>query len=155
MQTNNDYLQLIRDIKLKIAHSRYIAARLANQEQLKLYLSVGALIDTKMREQRWGSSVISQIALDLKQEMPGLRGFSDRNLRNMRQFYQAFCSEEIWQSLTAKLQTIDNVGDIIWQSATAKLRNTEHATGQPEPSDVDDSDLSSLWVLLLPTMYYF
>lgn len=51
MQTNNDYLQLIQDIKLKIAHSRYIAARVANQEQLKLYMSIGALIDTKMREQ--------------------------------------------------------------------------------------------------------
>lgn len=68
MQTNNDYLQLIPDIKLKIAYSRYLAARLANKEQLKLYMSVGALIDTKMKEQRWGSTVIPQIALDLKQE---------------------------------------------------------------------------------------
>lgn len=143
MQTNNDYLQLIQEIKSKIAHSRYIAARLANQEQLKLYMSVGALIDTKMREQRWGSNVIPQIALDLKQEMPGLRGFSDRNLRNMRQFYQAYFTEEIWQLLTAKLQMLDNVSDIIWQSATAKLKTTEQSDSQSEQNDVEDSDLSS------------
>lgn len=143
MQTNNDYLQLIQEIKSKIAHSRYIAARLANQEQLKLYMSVGALIDTKMREQRWGSNIIPQIALDLKQEMPGLRGFSDRNLRNMRQFYQAYFTEEIWQLLTAKLQMLDNVSDIIWQSTTAKLKTTKQSDSQSEQNDVEDSDLSS------------
>lgn len=58
MEANQNYLQLIQDIKLRIAHSRYITARLANQEQLKLYLSVGALIDRKIQEQQWGTSVI-------------------------------------------------------------------------------------------------
>lgn len=66
MEANNNYLQLIQDIKLRISHSRYIAARLVNQGQLMLYLSVGALIDTKIQEQQWGTNVISQIALDLK-----------------------------------------------------------------------------------------
>jgi predicted nuclease of restriction endonuclease-like (RecB) superfamily len=143
MKANNDYLQLIQDIKLRIAHSRYIAARLANQEQLKLYLSVGSLIDKKIQEQLWGTSVISQIALDLEKEMPRLRGFSDRNLRKMRQFYQAYSIEPIWPSLTAKLQTIDNVTDIIWQSSTAKLRPTEYAIRQAEPTHVDDLVLNS------------
>jgi hypothetical protein len=133
MKANNDYLQLIQDIKLRIAHSRYIAARLANREQLKLYLSVGALIDTKIQEQQWGTNVISQIALDLKKEMPELRGFSDRNLRKMRQFYQAYSIEVIWPSLTAKLQPIDNVKDMIWQSSTAKLRSTENVISQTIP----------------------
>src|ERR1043165_9657002 len=111
MEANDNYLQLIQDIKLRIAHSRYVAARLANQEQLKLYLSVGALIDRKIQEQQWGTNVISQIAIDLKKELPELRGFSDRNLRNMRQLYQVYSVEEIWQLVTAKLQTIDNVKD--------------------------------------------
>jgi predicted nuclease of restriction endonuclease-like (RecB) superfamily len=143
MQANNNYLQLIQDIKLRIAHSRYIAARLANQEQLKLYLSVGALIDTKIREQQWGANVIFQIASDLKKELPELRGFSDRNLRKMRQFYQAYSIEPIWPLLTAKLQTIDNVKDMIGQSSTAKLRSTETIISQTVQTRSDDWVLSS------------
>ncbi|MFL5748201.1 MAG: YhcG family protein [Niastella sp.] len=140
METNNNYLQLIQDIKSRISHSRYIAARLANQEQLKLYMSVGALIDRKIQEQQWGSNVITQIASDLKKEMPRLRGFSDRNLRNMRQFYQSYSVEEIWPLLTAKLQVIDNVVDVIWQSSTAKLKATENAISE---TVVDDLTLRS------------
>jgi len=143
MQANNNYLQLIQDIKLRIAHSRYIAARLANQEQLKLYLSVGALIDRKIQEQQWGTNVISQIALDLKKELPELRGFSDRNLRKMRQFYQAYSVEEIWPLLTAKLQSADNVMDIIWRSSTAKLKPTENGISQAVATHSDDWVLSS------------
>jgi len=143
MEPNTNYVQLIQDIKLRISHSRYIAARLANQEQLKLYLSVGGLIDRKIQEHEWGSSVITQIALDLKKEMPELRGFSDRNLRKMRQFYQAYRMEEIWQLLTAKKQTIDNVSDIIWPSSTAKIRTTENAISQSVVNNLDEWVLSS------------
>lgn len=49
----------------------------------------------------------------LQAELPGLRGFSERNLRNMRTFY------EEWQALdsnsavvTAELQTTELQGDI-------------------------------------------
>ena len=49
----------------------------------------------------------------LQAELPGLRGFSERNLRNMRTFY------EEWQALdsnsavvTADLQTTELQGDI-------------------------------------------
>lgn len=58
--------------------------------------------------------------------MPELRGFSDRNLRKMRQFYQAYSIEQIWPLLTAKIQTVDNVMDIIGQSPTAKLRSSDN-----------------------------
>jgi predicted nuclease of restriction endonuclease-like (RecB) superfamily len=143
MEANQHYTQLLQDLKFRISQSRYVAARLVNQEQLKLYLSVGSLIDKKIQEQQWGTNVISQIALDLEKAMPGLRGFSDRNLRKMRQFYQAYSIEPIWPSLTAKLQTIDNVTDIIWPSSTAKLRSTEYAINQAESTDVDDLVLNS------------
>lgn len=143
MQANQPYTQLLQDLKSRISQSRYIAARLVNQEQLKLYLSVGALIDRKMQEEQWGTNVISQIALDLKKELPELRGFSDRNLRKMRQFYQAYYVEEIWQLLTAKLQVVDNVADVIWPLSTAKLKSTENTINETVLTHSDDWVLSS------------
>jgi len=145
MQTNQHYTQLLLDIKSSIAKSRYVAARMVNQEQLKLYLSVGALIDRKIQEQQWGTNVISQIALDLKKELPELRGFSDRNLRKMRQFYQTYSIEQIWPLLTAKLQTADNLTDIIGQSTTAKLRSTNNAISKNVLTDSGDWSLNRLY----------
>jgi len=37
-----------------------------------------------------GAKVIGQIADDLREQLPGLRGFSDRHLKNMRQFFDAY-----------------------------------------------------------------
>ena len=36
----------------------------------------------------WGSNAIETIAKGLQQELPGLRGFSARNIKNMRMFYE-------------------------------------------------------------------
>ena len=38
--------------------------------------------------------------------MPGLRGFSGKSIRKMRQFYEAWCDLPFWPSLTAKLKMI-------------------------------------------------
>ena len=64
----------------------YKYIRISAEEAANKIKELGALIDKKMQEQQWGANVISQIALDLKKELPELRGFSDRNLRKMRQF---------------------------------------------------------------------
>lgn len=45
----------------------------------------------------WGKDAIDTISRQLSREVPGLRGFSPRNLRNMRTFY------EEWKCLDANL----------------------------------------------------
>ena len=66
-----------------------------------LYYYIGKLLNDKITEQRWGDKVLSQIATDLKDQEPTLRGFSTRNLKNKRQFYLAY--DSIWQLMTSKL----------------------------------------------------
>lgn len=114
-------MQFINELKQNIVKSRYIAARLANKEQLFLYYKTGKLLSEKIVTQRWGGKVIQQISEDLQKQMPGLRGFSYRNLKNMRQFYQEYSDTEIGQSLTAQLKLTDNQTDIIAPSLTAQL----------------------------------
>ena len=85
-----EYIQFIADLKKNIVQSRYIAMRLANKEQLLLYFKTGKALSEKIASQKWGTKVVEQIAADLQKELPGLRGFSYRNLMNMRRFYSEY-----------------------------------------------------------------
>lgn len=49
----------------------------------------------------YGKEIISVISTELTVEFG--KGFSERNIRNFRQFYLAFPETEIWQTLSAKL----------------------------------------------------
>jgi predicted nuclease of restriction endonuclease-like (RecB) superfamily len=85
-----DYTTAIREIKLAILQSRYLAARLANGEQLKLYFHIGNYVSVNTRNGKWGSGAIEEIARRLQAELPGLRGFSATAMRYMRMFYEAW-----------------------------------------------------------------
>jgi predicted nuclease of restriction endonuclease-like (RecB) superfamily len=119
------YLQFIQELKRNILQSRYIAARLANREQLLLYYKTGNMLSEKIITEKWGTKVIQQVSDDLQKEMPGLRGFSYRNLKNMRQFFEIYKDFPVLQSATAKLQAIENQQVKIRQSPTAQFISSE------------------------------
>ena len=95
-----DIAKDVQAIKSAILKSRYVAARLANAEMLKLYFAIGAYVSRNSREGRWGTGAIDKISRLLQKELPGLRGFSAINMRNMRIFYEA------WSSPTAIRQPL-------------------------------------------------
>jgi predicted nuclease of restriction endonuclease-like (RecB) superfamily len=105
---NKGYVEFIADLKQRIIQSRYIAARLANREQLLLYFKTGEMLAKKIAASEWGAKVLERIAKDLQKQLPGLRGFSARNLRSMRLFYTEYHDVIIWQSVTAKLRASDD-----------------------------------------------
>ena len=70
-------LENIKDVKViktAILKSRYIAARLANGEMLKLYFAIGGYVSTNSRNGHWGTGAIDVISTILQKELPGLRG---------------------------------------------------------------------------------
>ncbi len=99
------YKEFVQDLKQNIVRSRYIAARLANQEQLKLYFKTGQMLSEKINAENWGAKVIEQIALDLEQQLPGLKGFSASSLKRMRQFFDVYGGFEIGPSVMGQFQT--------------------------------------------------
>lgn len=99
------YKEFVQDLKQNIVRSRYIAARLANQEQLKLYFKIGQMLSEKINAENWGAKVIEQIAIDLQQSLPGLRGFSASSLKRMRQFSDLYGKFVIGPSVMGQLQT--------------------------------------------------
>ena len=97
---------LITDLKQNIVQSRYAAARLANKEQLLLYFRIGKILSEKIAAEKWGAKILVQISRDLQKQLPGLRGFSPTNLKNMRQFYGEYQSLIFGQSPTAQLRNL-------------------------------------------------
>lgn len=85
-----DYAQAVKAIKQAIVVCRYRAARQMNGEVLGLYYSIGKYISEQSRNALWGTGAIRTISEQLQQEIPGLRGFSEGNMRKMRLFYEAW-----------------------------------------------------------------
>ena len=110
---SNHYSQAIKTIKQAILKSRYQAAMLANREMLMLYFSIGEYISENSREGSWGKNAIDVISMQLQKELPGLRGFSTTNLKNMRLFFEAW-QHAIPDSPNRQIASDDlelNVGD--------------------------------------------
>lgn len=87
---DNKITSAVQDIKTAILKSQLRAVKLVNQEQLGLYFGIGRYISENTRNGKWGTGAISQISSWLRKEMPGLRGFGETNLKNMRSFYEAW-----------------------------------------------------------------
>ena len=98
------YKQAVSVIKEAILHSQYRAAKLVTGEELSLNFGIGAYVSNRSRQEKWGTSIIDSISEQLRRELPGLRGFSARSIRNMRTFYEYWKQFLIWQPSAAKLQ---------------------------------------------------
>ena len=97
----------VKTIKTAILRSRYMAARKANFEHLKLYFYVGAYVSANSRNGTWGTGAIAAISERLSQELPGLRGFSPSNIKNMRQFFEEWRDQSNRQLSTGELTESD------------------------------------------------
>lgn len=86
MATN--YLSAVGQIKKAILKSRITAAMQANKELIVLYFFIGKYVSENTRKKNWGKSAIQSISNLLQQELYGLRGFSETNIKNMRIFYE-------------------------------------------------------------------
>ncbi len=83
-----DYSKAVNIIKDAILRSQYRAAKLVNREMLSLYYGIGRYISVNSRDGFWGTGAIRAISDQLRKELPGLKGFSESSLKNMRMFYE-------------------------------------------------------------------
>lgn len=80
----------VRLIKNAILQSQARAIQMVNQEQLSLYYGIGRYVSEHSRKGYWGTGAIGTISKQLKSELPGLKGFSEENIKLMRRFYEAW-----------------------------------------------------------------
>jgi predicted nuclease of restriction endonuclease-like (RecB) superfamily len=82
------YHDAVVQLKKAILRSRYRAASVANAEQLTLYYNIGGYVSDNTRLGKWGTGAIEIISKQLQTELPGLRGYSPSNIKNMRVFFE-------------------------------------------------------------------
>lgn len=73
-----------------------------------LYWELGKMITDK--QTAWGSKFLEQLSQDLCTEFPDMQGFSERNLKYCRQFYQ-FYIPSIEQQVVAQLKQANQTND--------------------------------------------
>ena len=89
------YSALLSDIKTRVRQGQLKANLSANSEMLATYWDIGKMIHERQQQEGWGKGVIPRLSIDLKNELPEEKGFSERNLRSMVRFYLEYVT--IWQ----------------------------------------------------------
>ena len=106
---DNNFYNFVKNIKQKILTSQYEALKKVNTQLIKLYFEIGQEIVLKQKQFGWGKSVVKELSNELKKEFVGIRGFSERNLWNMRNFYLAYQNNEKLQTLSAQISWSSNI----------------------------------------------
>ncbi len=105
-----DYMSWLNELKGRYQQSQIKAAIKVNSEQLLFNWQLGRDLVVRRAEEHWGEGVIGQVSLDLRNAFPKAKGFSERNLWNMKKWYKFYSSntiQEKLQQLVAELQIID------------------------------------------------
>lgn len=101
-------MQYIQEIKQILAQARQRSYQAINTAMVEAYWRIGEKIVLEEQNGKdradYGKAIIKTISKELSNEFG--RGFSERNVRNFRQFYLTFPDAEIWQTLSAKLSKI-------------------------------------------------
>lgn len=92
-----------------IQQARHKIFSQANTALIDLYWQIGLTISHKVQSEAWGKGVVTELAQYIAHNAPDVKGFSDKNLWRMKQFYETYQADE-------KLSTL--VRDLPWTHNT-------------------------------------
>ena len=102
------YQPFLKEILSKIHLARYEMLKTVSKQTVALYWEIGKAVSEKVNNEKWGKSVVEQLSVDLQTEHPGIRGFSARNIWNMKNFYEFYTENEKLQPLVAEIGWTQN-----------------------------------------------
>ncbi len=105
----NQFKSFVSDIKKRILKGQYEALKSVNQELISLYWDIGKKIVKKQEEYGWGKAVVKNLSAELQKEFESMKGFSERNLWSMRNFYIEYQDNLKLQTLSAQIGWSHNV----------------------------------------------
>lgn len=97
------------EITQLISNARNKVLRLANTALIDLYWNVGHCISDRISSAEWGDGVVTQLAEYISKTAPDLKGFSDKNLWRMKQFYETYASEPKLSPLVREISWTNNL----------------------------------------------
>ncbi len=133
LMNDNEYLDLVQNIKQEIQHAQYKAALSVNKELIALYYNIGQMINA---HKTWGSKFIENLAADIKLSFPNAKGYSVRNLKYMAKFAATYPDAEFVQQAVAQIP---------WSHNVAILKSPCFVTKAP-----DGTQKNTIWGLKYP-----
>ena len=103
---DNQYLSIVKDIKVAINESQFKAAVSVNRELVMLYYNIGLIIN---EHKTWGNKFIENLARDIKLAFPNSTGYSVRNLKYMSKFAAEYPDREFVQQVVAQIPLGHNI----------------------------------------------
>lgn len=100
MMLERDFRDIISNIKDDIINTQIKTMQEVNSNLIMLYFRLGRIVS---ENKQYGNNFTSQVSTELKLAFPNIKGFSERNIRSMRLFYEEYANDEKWQQLVAKL----------------------------------------------------
>ncbi len=97
---DQDYLQWVELVSARYRTRQIKAAVKVNQEQLRFYWDLGYDIAIRDAENRYGKGFYAAISKDLQNALPNATGFSERNIRYAKRFY------DLYSPLVVNLQQV-------------------------------------------------
>ena len=98
------------EIVSMIQQTRDEVVRLANTTLIDLYWKIGKYISDKISVSEWGDGVVTQLAEYISKTSPETKGFSDKNLWRMKQFYETYSgADEILSPLVRQISWSNNL----------------------------------------------
>jgi DUF1016 N-terminal domain len=114
-----EYRRLIEDLKARVVSARISAARSVNRDGILLYWDIGQAIVEKQQVLGWGDSVVEMVAADLRRAFPQTKGFSPRNIWDMRRLYETYTTPEFLAQAVPEIP--ESASDPILRQPVAEL----------------------------------
>jgi predicted nuclease of restriction endonuclease-like (RecB) superfamily len=100
----HDFSQVLQHIQ----HTRAQVFAHANTALINLYWHIGQTISQRVHSAGWGKGVVIELAKFIAHHDPSIRGFSDKNLWRMKQFYETYHHDEELSALVRELPWTHN-----------------------------------------------
>ena len=88
----------------RIQQAKQKAYQQVNFALIELYWNIGNYISKQVKNESWGKGVVIDLAVFIKMKEPNIKGFGDKNLWRMKQFYETYGDDEklatLWRVLS-------------------------------------------------------
>ena len=100
------FQEVADSIKSAITNTQLEIMNDANKKLVNLYYNIGKTLE---ENSNWGNKFIDNVAMELKISFPNLKGFSVRNLKYMKSFYNEYKDDDEFVQLVAQLPCKHNI----------------------------------------------
>ena len=101
-----DFKLIVENIKSEIYKTQTLIMSDANKRLIDLYYYVGKIVS---ENSSWGNKFIESLSTTMRIEFPNIKGFSVRNIKNMKKFYLELSSNEKVQMASAQIPWSHNM----------------------------------------------